>query len=288
MSFPAFDDRYKKAHDSLSLWDGELNSPEDAVAVPYIGKQMVQRFESKLNENGIEYVKVSKPSQTSNDSNSSKPAKRPKKYIPTYRSGAYAILLALLEGDNDLMSKSEIIKYGQNYCDSSFTIPESNRSQYAYTAWNSIKILIQKDLVIKKGTKYALTESGQVLAQEIPGQSDDNNLSDFPLQESFVEKKKIPKLQTLSIGNYSIYLIVDNREIRGKTDRSYLSDELEKLGINLMTRSLDLGDFLWVARDNQTGVEIVLDYLVERKTMSDLVSSIKDGRFKEQKVYFLV
>ena len=31
--------------------------------------------------------------------------------------------------------------------------------------------------------------------------------------------------------------------------------------------------------------EIVLDFIVERKTMDDLVSSIKDGRFQEQKVY---
>ena len=31
--------------------------------------------------------------------------------------------------------------------------------------------------------------------------------------------------------------------------------------------------------------ELVLDYIVERKRMDDLCSSIKDGRFKEQKVY---
>ena len=31
--------------------------------------------------------------------------------------------------------------------------------------------------------------------------------------------------------------------------------------------------------------ELVLDYIVERKRMDDLCSSIKDGRFKEQKVF---
>ena len=30
--------------------------------------------------------------------------------------------------------------------------------------------------------------------------------------------------------------------------------------------------------------ELVLDYVIERKRMDDLCSSIKDGRFKEQKV----
>lgn len=31
--------------------------------------------------------------------------------------------------------------------------------------------------------------------------------------------------------------------------------------------------------------ELVLDYIVERKRMDDLCSSIKDGRFKEQKIF---
>ena len=31
--------------------------------------------------------------------------------------------------------------------------------------------------------------------------------------------------------------------------------------------------------------EAVLDYIVERKRMDDLASSITDGRFREQKVY---
>lgn len=58
-------------------------------------------------------------------------------------------------------------------------------------------------------------------------------------------------------------------------------------------RSLDLGDALWIAkrRHNSDSVrrldeddEIVLDWIVERKRLDDLVGSIKDGRFREQKV----
>jgi len=39
---------------------------------------------------------------------------------------------------------------------------------------------------------------------------------------------------------------------------------------------------------SETGVkvELVLDYILERKRMDDLASSIMDGRFKEQKVTF--
>lgn len=47
-------------------------------------------------------------------------------------------------------------------------------------------------------------------------------------------------------------------------------------------RELSAGDFLWIARDRR-GNEAVLPYIVERKRMDDLASSIKDGRFREQK-----
>ena len=44
----------------------------------------------------------------------------------------------------------------------------------------------------------------------------------------------------------------------------------------------------WVARKKGVGPdeqkEVVLDSILERKTLDDLVGSIKDGRFKEQKV----
>lgn len=49
-------------------------------------------------------------------------------------------------------------------------------------------------------------------------------------------------------------------------------------------RRLAVGDFLWICRDeSKPDVEVVLPYIVERKRMDDLASSIKDGRFHEQK-----
>lgn len=41
---------------------------------------------------------------------------------------------------------------------------------------------------------------------------------------------------------------------------------------------------MWICKDTSgTGHELVLPYIVERKRMDDLASSIKDGRFHEQK-----
>ena len=57
-------------------------------------------------------------------------------------------------------------------------------------------------------------------------------------------------------------------------------------------RALELGDAMWVAkfedpaflsRHGEEGDEVMLDWIVERKRLDDLVGSIKDGRFHEQK-----
>ncbi|KAF8941018.1 Crossover junction endonuclease mus81 [Dissophora ornata] len=88
-------------------------------------------------------------------------------------------------------------------------------------------------------------------------------------------------------GTFEICLVLDIREVRSQTDRDYIGQKLKDRGINVIKRALDIGDVIWIARlkDSSLGGldELVLDYVVERKRMDDLVSSIKDGRFIEQK-----
>ena len=96
----------------------------------------------------------------------------------------------------------------------------------------------------------------------------------------------------LAAGTFTVELVLDNREVRSKTDRDYIQEELRIRGVQPIVRSLDLGDALWVAkckdprllsRLGEEGDEVILDWIVERKRLDDLVSSIKDGRFQEQK-----
>ncbi|KAH8905375.1 crossover junction endonuclease MUS81 [Coniochaeta sp. PMI_546] len=93
-------------------------------------------------------------------------------------------------------------------------------------------------------------------------------------------------------GSFSVRLVLDNREVRTKTDRDYVQEELTKKGVKPIVRAMDLGDAMWVAECNTPGLlpdhgpesnEVVLDYICERKRLDDLISSIKDGRFHEQK-----
>ena len=99
-------------------------------------------------------------------------------------------------------------------------------------------------------------------------------------------------------GSFTIHLILDNREVRSKTDRDYIQSSLLSHGIQPTTRSLEIGDCLWVARVHDPSLltrygeesegsgsssEIMLDWILERKRLDDLIGSIKDGRFAEQK-----
>ncbi|KAM4537231.1 crossover junction endonuclease MUS81 [Odontesthes bonariensis] len=96
-------------------------------------------------------------------------------------------------------------------------------------------------------------------------------------------------------GNYEIILCVDFIETTGGSHhrKQELVKELQRNGVHFDVRKLNVGDFLWVAREKvaplpgqlraPAGKELVLDYIIERKRMDDLCGSIIDGRFREQK-----
>lgn len=87
-----------------------------------------------------------------------------------------------------------------------------------------------------------------------------------------------------SPGTFRILLLVDVQETNGKTKKTFDKTRayIEKLQIPHEVRRLTVGDFTWICRDEQ-GRELVLPYIVERKRMDDFASSIRDGRFHEQK-----
>ena len=114
-----------------------------------------------------------------------------------------------------------------------------------------------------------------------------------PTRDTFKPKFK------LSRGHFEILLCVDNTETSGGAagGRKNLKTEtvrhLKNTGVHYDTRGLNIGDFLWVAREKLGEVggqfrqpkprELVLPFLVERKRQDDLWHSIKDSRYEEQK-----
>jgi ERCC4-type nuclease len=83
-----------------------------------------------------------------------------------------------------------------------------------------------------------------------------------------------------------IVLLMDNREIFGVGEsRAIYVREMEEAminaGLQIEDRVLPVGDAMFIAvLPDKT--EIVLDWIVERKTLADFVSSVLDGRLKHQ------
>ncbi|KAI6656027.1 Crossover junction endonuclease MUS81 [Oopsacas minuta] len=92
-------------------------------------------------------------------------------YRPRNRSGGYAILIGLLEGEQkglQEMRKKDIISKAQYHSDTSFIVTNN----IFYNAWSTMSILIKKLLVISSGhpVKYSLTSIGRKLAVQFQNQ----------------------------------------------------------------------------------------------------------------------
>lgn len=346
---------YKHAYNSLRACPIPFEHPAELQQLKGFGPKLCERLEDQLKkhcqQNGLPmppHPRSRKAAQDGQDEpdGSSKPAKKarkPKAYVPAFRSGAYAIVIGLSTHDEESptgMTKADLIEVAQAYCDSSFSAP-SDPTKF-YTAWNSMKTLVQKELVYERGRplrRYALTDEGWEVAKRIketnqwqaanggtngptsaqttipanippaPVSRDDSlppiKVSE-PVQAPSVYQNIVsngPEISSanslpnftpirLPPGSFSVELVLDVREVRAKTDRDYMQEELAKLGVKPIMRSMELGDAQWIAKchdpallaaQGAEGDEVVLDWIVERKRLDDLIGSIKDGRFHEQK-----
>jgi crossover junction endonuclease MUS81 len=352
---------YKHAYDSLKACPIAFEHPSSLQQLKGFGPKLCERLTEQLRkhceENGLpmpsypgtkKRASKSKPGENDAEEEPARPAKKARKvkpYVPAYRSGAYALVLALSnEEDQEGLTKAELVEKAQPHCDSSFSAP-TDPTKF-YTAWNSMKTLEQKEFVYERGRplkRYYLTDEGWEVANRIretldskagtgsatAGPSGSNRTSALPAANTrpvvaspvvLDDEDDIippPKSKTefadvvadgtvvpedtdlpsfvpimLAPGSFTVELVLDVREVRAKTDRDYMQEELGKRGIKTTVRALALGDALWVARCKEPGWlarmgaegdEVVLDWVVERKRLDDLLSSLKDGRFHEQK-----
>jgi crossover junction endonuclease MUS81 len=353
---------YRKAYDSLKACPLAFQHPSEAQQLHGFGPKLCDRLTDKLKEhcqkNGLPMPdipqKVKKTANKDDDGTApAKPTRKPKPYVPKFLSGPYALILALStlgENAQSGITKQRLIELAQPHCDSSFTA-SSDPGKF-YTAWGSMKTLIEKEYVCEKGRplrKYFLTDEGFEVAKRLkaarpvadPKQKtldavvppanprkeafsapdedgfmaidsspirssrlaepqaldtaqDDIQLDIVPFGGTVSDESSLPTFSPITVppSAFTLELVLDVREIRAKEDRDYMRVELSKKGVTPIMRSLDLGDCLWVAkckdpqflpRHGLEGDEIMLDWIVERKRLDDLVGSIKDGRFHEQK-----
>lgn len=188
-------------------------------------------------------------------------SQRKRRYIPGYRTAAYAILKALYK--NNGSHKHLVVLRAAPYTDAEF-----DKTQ-RFSAFSAFKILQKKGLIkIDSDQRCNLTPEGTDLC------------STMFLNDSFS-----------NIEDHNIQIVIDSREKKNNRDRTYFQTYFSSKSILNQTRYLNVGDFIWIKNER------VLDVIVERKQTSDFSSSISDGRFREQKnrlknlgftVYYLI
>lgn len=234
-----------------------------------------------------------------------RPQKKKYSYVPPPSSGAYVILVGMLKAEQSEfiknMTKQQVLDYCARYSQSG--LKDNGK------IWASMKGLIDKSLIqrqIARDPLYFLNDEGRDLAQklvalaegkDIPGEDQQDDTSQSRDADMLTQNNPISSQQSVSnfayafnesdptfelkAGTYEIVLIVDQRE---KIDIV----NLEGPNLRMETRTLACGDFVWIARPKGINSfdrtkDLVLDYIVERKRLDDLSSSIIDGRFEQQK-----
>lgn len=273
---------YKNAIKSICAFPIRVSGAEQAMQLKYIDRfigDAVNRFFGVKGRAPV-LKKAAKPKLV----NPKKPKKAkiapgPKRYIPMFRSGPYALVLAIWRARQNpdwpgFISKSQLQEGAQPLCDTSFVMTKDSSARY--TAWNSMKTLKTKDLVKSwsNPAKYDLTDSGVELGKYLHDQSQN--------PDSELAASVAPTPAAVS-ENAGLVLLIDVREKASRSnDKQYIVNALKQRGIYCESRVLVVGDMLWVTR-YPDGREVVMDYIVERKKVGDLVGSIKDGRYLEQK-----
>lgn len=257
--------------------------------------------------NNMEAEMTNADSQSEHPSSSSqaapKKAKSKRPYVPKYKSAAFAIMIALyrLEQDenNYSVSKIDLSQQAERY------LGEANNGDGSQLSnmWSAMKTLIEKELVSVEKSRcnyYTLTDSGRELSAKmysamaeklnLPASSTANDEDEEQAEE--VADAGLNERLVYLPGTYEIVLIIDSREqysgVTLENKKAKLVSDLESMGTNCEMRTLPVGDFAWFVKPNTAKRELVLDFLIERKKTDDLIASIRDQRWGEQKVRFRI
>ncbi|KAK8258836.1 hypothetical protein V6Z12_D13G016300 [Gossypium hirsutum] len=119
--------------------------------------------------------------------------------------------------------------------------------------------------------------------------------SSRPSSDALTADMNVLSVPPLSFGEkfedtYEVILILDDREqftSQGARSKKMLEKICSEFKIKIDVRRLPIGDGIWIACHKHLSSEYVLDFIVERKKVADLRSSIRDNRYKDQKLRLL-
>ncbi|XP_069111071.1 platelet binding protein GspB-like [Argopecten irradians] len=215
-----------------------------------------------------------------------------KPYTPHAFKAPFSILVALYSGFTSLppilsMTEDEVKDRAQPLTDTDLQDKQNGRYVGGFECMENT--LMQKGFVQREDARnptYALTHKGQYLAEQLF--SFQQIVSRF-LATQGVPKIEIPLRLNTTCGRRKICLIIDEQE----RDRERLLRLAAERNIDAQVRQLPSGDYIWILTPPLTDTrqkytqkipeeELVLPYIVERKTWEDLQDSIRTKRFDKQ------
>ncbi|KAF7026025.1 hypothetical protein CFC21_038165 [Triticum aestivum] len=277
-----------------------VRTPGDLARLKGVGGWVVDVMEDSFPGSSLDLS----PPTSNTPGEMGKKNTRNKPYVPRLKSAAYAIMITLyreMERGKEFMMRQELIDAAEASGLSEHAIgPNNSRNSrnegYSYTGWNSMKTLTNKDLVKKKSNppKYYLTEKGKETARDCLARSgldgpagpltaaghsavvlsdsdSDEHDSSSPLIGS--ERSGLPNSKA---GSSSSFDPVPEEKL--------LIIYARILIFLVEIKQLPVGDALWIARHKELDTEYVLDFIVKRKNVDDLLGSTKDNRYKDQKL----
>ncbi|KAK4769643.1 hypothetical protein SAY86_027793 [Trapa natans] len=270
-----------KAHLSVCNSKTPITSLKDFSQVKGVGKWIVRVMKGFFEEN----LQVSETEDASN-----KKAKGSRRYLPQKNSVAYALLITLYRGTsngNEFMRKQDLIDVAEASGLSRAPIaPEKGKGKSShfgssprewYSGWSCMKTLITKGLVVKSScpAKYMLSQEGKEAACECIVRSGLLNSTNSLCEGSIDLDDENTLDPVFNSRNSSEELTIQQQ---------LLKDHAKS---NRRVRRLPVGDAIWIAHHKYLDNEYVLDFIVERKKVDDLRSSIRDNRYKDQKLKLL-
>ncbi|KAF8077344.1 hypothetical protein N665_1044s0004 [Sinapis alba] len=150
----------------------------------------------------------------------------------------------------------------------------------------------QVDLEGSHAKKFRSCDDGYTLKPSGPSHAPLQACSSSLPSDGTEGVTKISCLPPLTFGEtfeeaYQVILILDDREqfaTKGSRSRKIVDYICSEFKIKIEVRRLPVGDCIWIARHKCLGTEYVLDFIVERKNIDDLRSSIRDNRYRDQKL----
>ncbi|KAA3454110.1 crossover junction endonuclease MUS81 isoform X2 [Gossypium australe] len=219
----------------------------------------------------------------------------------------------------DCLERCTRMGYSKEQVLSAFAeVSETSKNKEISSLWPSVLCRLREDQVYGQEAHYGVQSTWM---QSSKNGGDMPNLctmracsSSRPSSDGLKADMNVLSVPPLSFGEkfedtYEVILILDDREqftSQGARSKKMLENICSEFKIKidvssyflfyffiyavavLQVRRLPIGDGIWIARHKHLSSEYVLDFIVERKKVADLRSSIQDNRYKDQKLRLVV